>query len=50
MALTPLTCDLLGWRQPSVTSSKDGLSDIGAYYFFGGMLMSVAAVLEVSWP
>ena len=49
MALTPLTCDLLGWRQSSLTGAKDGSSDIGAYFFFGGVLMNVAAILEVSW-
>ena len=47
MALTPLTCDLLGWRQSSLAGAKDGSSDIGAYFFFGGVLMNVAAVLEV---
>lgn len=50
MALTPLTCDLLGWRQSSLTSAMDGSSDIGAYFFFGGLLMSVASVMEVIWP
>lgn len=50
MALTPLTCDLLGWRQTSLSAAKDGSSDIGAYFFFGGVLMNVAAVLEVIWP
>lgn len=47
MALTLLTCDLLGWRQASLLSGKDGSSDIGAYFFFGGILMNVAAVMEV---
>jgi hypothetical protein len=50
MALTPLTCDLLGWRQSSLAGAEDGSSDIGAYYFFGGILMNVAAVMEVIWP
>ena len=50
MALTPLTCDLLGWRQSSLAGAKDGSSDIGAYFFFGGVLMNVAAVLEVFSP
>ena len=44
MSLTPLTCDLLGWRG---TGSADGSSDIAAYLFFGGVLMNVAAVQEV---
>lgn len=46
LSLTPLTCDLLGWRQASLTASVDGSADIGVYFFFGGILMLVASVME----
>ena len=34
----------MGWRN---ASAQNGAASIGAYYFFGGVLMNVAAVLEV---
>ena len=34
----------MGWRD---AASGNGAASIGAYYFFGGVLMNVAAVLEV---
>lgn len=42
LALTPLSNILLGWRGSGVI----GASDVGAYLFFGGMLMTVGGVLE----
>lgn len=42
MSLTPLSCDLMGWRG----AGHDGASDIGAYLFFGGILMLVGGLLE----
>ncbi|KAG9659651.1 GPR1/FUN34/YaaH-class plasma membrane protein-like protein, partial [Aureobasidium melanogenum] len=35
LSLTPLSCMLMGWRGASAT----GAADIGAYFFFGGLLM-----------
>jgi succinate-acetate transporter protein len=42
LALTPLSCILLGWRG----SGQLGASDIGAYIFFGGLLMILGSVGE----
>nr|POF00939.1 protein alcs [Quercus suber] len=42
LSLTPLSCILMGWRGAGGT----GASDIGAYFFFGGVLMIVGAVGE----
>lgn len=35
----------MGWRN---AGALNGAADIGCYYFFGGVLMNVAAVMEVS--
>lgn len=42
LALTPLSCILLGWRGSGLL----GASDVGAYYFFGGLLMILGSVGE----
>lgn len=43
LSLTPLTCDLMNWRGAGVAN---GSADIGAYYFFGGLLMVLGSVGE----
>lgn len=45
LSLTPLSCDLMGWRG---AGEADGSASIGAYLFFGGLLMNLGAVGEVS--
>ncbi|KAI5212267.1 GPR1/FUN34/YaaH-class plasma membrane protein-like protein [Aureobasidium subglaciale] len=42
LSLTPLSCMLMGWRGASNT----GASDIGAYFFFGGLLMILGSIGE----
>ncbi|TVY29548.1 Protein alcS [Lachnellula hyalina] len=42
LALSPLSCDLMGWRG----SGGSGAAAIGAYFFFGGLLMLVGGFLE----
>lgn len=42
LALTPLSNVLLGWRG----SGGSGAAEIGAYYFFGGLLMILGSFLE----
>ncbi|KAB8292522.1 hypothetical protein EYC80_008232 [Monilinia laxa] len=42
LALSPLSCDLMGWRG----AGGSGAASIGAYFFFGGLLMMVGGVLE----
>lgn len=46
LSLTPLSCDLMGWRGAGPTG--DGSASIGAYFFFGGLLMVLGGVGEVS--
>jgi len=41
MSLTPLTCDLMGWR-----GASNGAANIGAFYGFGTILMVVGGILE----
>ena len=42
MALTPFSCDIMGWRG----AGGDGAAATGAYYFMGGLLMVIGGVLE----
>ncbi|TKW56130.1 Protein alcS [Colletotrichum tanaceti] len=42
ISLTPLSCDLMGWRG----ATTSGAAGIGAYFFFGGLLMFVGGLLE----
>jgi len=42
LSLTPLSCILMGWRG----AGGGGASDIGAYLFFGGVLMILGSVGE----
>ncbi|CAD6576801.1 MAG: hypothetical protein ASARMPRED_007886 [Alectoria sarmentosa] len=42
LSLTPLSCDLMGWRGAGGT----GASDTAAYFFFGGVLMILGAIGE----
>ncbi|MCJ1279235.1 hypothetical protein MMC21_007059 [Puttea exsequens] len=42
LSLSPLSCQLMGWRG----AGGNGASDIGAYLFFGGLLMIIGAVGE----
>ncbi|KAK3176789.1 hypothetical protein OEA41_008114 [Lepraria neglecta] len=42
LSLSPLSCELMGWRG----AGGDGIATVGAYYFIGGFLMSLGGVLE----
>lgn len=42
LSLSPLSCILMGWRG----AGGSGASDIGAYFFFGGLLMILGSVGE----
>jgi len=42
LCLSPLSCDLMGWRG----AGGNGAAGIGAYFFFGGLLMLVGGFLE----
>lgn len=44
LSLTPLTNDLMNWRG---AQTGNGSASIGAYFFFGGVLMILGAVGEV---
>jgi len=42
LSLTPLSCDLMGWRG----AGGNGSAGIASYFFFGGLLMVVGGFLE----
>jgi succinate-acetate transporter protein len=42
LSLTPLACDLMGWRGAGLF----GAASIGVYFFQGGVLMLLAGILE----
>ncbi|ESZ92125.1 hypothetical protein SBOR_7504 [Sclerotinia borealis F-4128] len=42
ISLSPLSCDLMGWRG----AGGNGAAGIGSYFFFGGLLMMVGGFLE----
>ncbi|TVY78144.1 Protein alcS [Lachnellula suecica] len=42
LSLSPLSCDLMGWRG----AGGNGAAGIGSYYFFGGLLMMLGGFLE----
>lgn len=42
LSLSPLSCELMGWRG----AGGDGIATVGAYYFVGGFLMSLGGILE----
>ncbi|KAJ5168029.1 GPR1/FUN34/yaaH family-domain-containing protein [Penicillium canariense] len=42
LSLTPMACDLMEWRG----AGGFGAATVGVAYFFGGLLMILAAVLE----
>ena len=42
LSLSPLSCELMGWRG----AGGNGMATIGAYYFIGGFLMSLGGILE----
>ncbi|KAF7917860.1 uncharacterized protein EAE97_011998 [Botrytis byssoidea] len=42
ITLSPLSCDLMGWRG----AANNGAAGIGSYFFFGGLLMIVGGFLE----
>lgn len=42
LCLTPLSNVLMGWRG----AGGLGAAEVGAYYFFGGMLMTIGSILE----
>lgn len=44
ISLTPLSNDLMNWRGAQAGS---GSASIGAYFFFGGLLMILGGVGEV---
>ncbi len=43
LSLTPLSCEIMGWRGASAT----GASGIGVYLAFGGILMTLGSIGEV---
>ncbi|PMD52940.1 uncharacterized protein K444DRAFT_647042 [Hyaloscypha bicolor E] len=42
LSATPLSCDLIGWRG----AGGNGNASIGAYIFFGGLLLIISGLLE----
>jgi succinate-acetate transporter protein len=42
LSLTPLSCDLMGWRG----AGGNGIASMGAYLFFGGLLLIISGLLE----
>jgi len=42
LSLSPLSCDLMGWRG----AGGNGAASTGVYYFFGGLLMIIGGFLE----
>ncbi|KAI9662871.1 MAG: hypothetical protein M1821_007918 [Bathelium mastoideum] len=42
LSLTPLSCDLMGWRG----AGGNGAADTGVYFFFGGLLMVLGSIGE----
>ncbi|CZR67631.1 related to Y.lipolytica GPR1 protein and Fun34p [Phialocephala subalpina] len=44
LSLTPLSCDLIGWRG----AGGNGAASVGAYLFFGGLLLIISGLLEFS--
>ncbi|KAK4499021.1 hypothetical protein PRZ48_009533 [Zasmidium cellare] len=42
LSLTPLSCDLMGWRG----AGGNGAASIGVYFFFGGLLMILGSLGE----
>jgi succinate-acetate transporter protein len=42
MALTPLACDLMGWRG----AGGAGAASTGVFFFMGGLLMVLGGVME----
>jgi len=42
LSLTPLSCDLMGWRG----AGGNGAASTGVYFFFGGLLMILGSVGE----
>jgi len=42
MALTPFSCDVMGWRG----AGGNGAASTGSYYFMGGLLMILGAIGE----
>jgi succinate-acetate transporter protein len=42
MALTPFSCDIMGWRG----AGGNGAAGIGSYYFMGGLLMILGSIGE----
>ncbi|TQS36627.1 hypothetical protein Golomagni_02916 [Golovinomyces magnicellulatus] len=42
ICLSPLSCDLMGWRG----AGGNGAAGMGSYFFFGGLLMILGGLLE----
>jgi succinate-acetate transporter protein len=42
LSLTPLACDLMGWRG----SGGNGIASVGTYYWFGGLLLIIGGFLN----
>ncbi|MCJ1458578.1 hypothetical protein MMC28_008951 [Mycoblastus sanguinarius] len=42
LSLTPLSCDLMGWRG----AGGNGAAETGVYFFFGGLLMIIGSIGE----
>lgn len=45
LCLSPLSCDLMGWRG-TATGASVGAAGTGTYYFFGGLLMILGSFGE----
>jgi len=46
LCLSPLSCDLMGWRGSGTPAAAVGAAGIGTYYFLGGLLMILGSVGE----
>lgn len=44
LSLTPLSCTLMGWRG----AGGNGAANVGTFFAFGGVLMLIGSVGEVS--
>ncbi|KAF2433583.1 GPR1/FUN34/YaaH-class plasma membrane protein [Tothia fuscella] len=46
LCLSPLSCDLMGWRGTASAPLAVGAAGTGTYYFFGGLLMILGSLGE----
>ncbi|MCJ1260312.1 hypothetical protein MMC22_000172 [Lobaria immixta] len=45
LSLSPLSCEMMGWRA-SAGGADAGIATVGTYYFIGGLLMTLGGILE----